>query len=285
MQAYTYKKRYIATKIMNKELVSVIMPTYNAGKYLADSINCILRQTHRQLELLITDDGSNDHDTLDILHRMEQADNRVKVTFLKENHGAGYARNEAIHRAKGRYIAFCDADDRWMEDKLEVQLSFMHNRQCAISCSSYVICNSLYKPVGINIPPRRITPNMMKRDNKIGCLTAIYDVEALGKKYEMPTLRKRQDWAMFIELTQAAGVAYAYTEKPLAYYCDRQGSVSSSKLSLIKYNIAIYSKILHFGILKSLVYFIFLFLPTYVLKLMKRKIDWIQYKRHRNVKL
>lgn len=270
---------------MNKELVSVIMPTYNAGKYLADSINCILRQTHRQLELLITDDGSNDPDTLDTLHRMEQADQRIKVSYLKENHGAGYARNEAIQRAKGRYIAFCDADDRWTEDKLEVQLRFMRDNQCAICCSSYVICNSQYEPTGINIPPRRINPDMMKRDNKIGCLTAIYDVEMLGKKYYMPTLRKRQDWAMFIELTQAAGAAYAYTGKPLAYYCDRQGSVSSSKLSLIKYNVAIYRNILHFSLLKSLGYFIFLFLPTYGLKLLKRKIDWIQYKRHRSVKL
>lgn len=270
---------------MNQELVSVIMPTYNAGKYLADSINCTLRQTYRELELLITDDGSDSPETLDILHRMEQVDTRVKVIYLKENHGAGYARNEAIHRAQGRYIAFCDADDRWAEDKLERQIGFMHDKQCALCCSSYVICNSHYEPTGINIPPRRITPAIMKRDNKIGCLTAIYDVAALGKKYYMPTLRKRQDWAMFIELTQAAGVAYAYTDKPLAYYCDRQGSVSSSKFSLIKYNMAIYRNILHYSLLKSLFYFIFLFLPTYGLKLMKRKIDWIQYKHHRNVKL
>ena len=270
---------------MNQELVSVIMPTYNAGKYLADSINCILRQTYRQLELLITDDGSDCPETLDILHRMEQVDTRVKVIYLKENHGAGYARNKAIHRALGRYIAFCDADDRWTEDKLVRQISFMQEQQCSLCCSSYMICNSLYEATGINIPPRRITPAIMKRDNKIGCLTAIYDVAALGKKYYMPTLRKRQDWAMFIKLTQAAGVAYAYTDKPLAYYCDRQGSVSSSKFSLIKYNMAIYRNILHYNLLKSLFYFIFLFLPTYGLKLMKRKIDWIQYKHHRNVKL
>lgn len=270
---------------MNQALVSVIMPTYNAGKYLADSIVSILRQTHGQLELLITDDGSDDPLTLDTLHRMEQGDERVKVTYLKENHGAGFARNEAIGRAKGRYIAFCDADDRWMEDKLEIQLRFMQESHCAISCASYLICDSCYQPVGINIPPRLITYDMMKRDNKIGCLTAIYDVEKLGKKYEMPTLRKRQDWAMFIEMTHEAGGARAYTQKPLAFYCNHQDSVSSSKLSLIEYNMAVYRNILHFSRLKSLLYFTFLFLPTYGLKILKRRIDWMQYKRQKSVNI
>ena len=265
---------------MNQELVSIIMPTYNAGKYLADSIGCILRQTHGQLELLVTDDGSDDQPTLDTLHRMENADKRVKVTYLKKNHGAGFARNEAIGRAKGRYIAFCDADDRWVEDKLEIQLRFMQEKHCAICCSSYIICNNHLRPVGINIPPRHITCGMMKRDNKIGCLTAIYDVQLLGKKYYLPTLRKRQDWAMFIEMTQAAGSACAYTDKPLAYYCNHSNSVSSSKLSLIVYNMAVYRKILHFSLLKSTGYFFFLFLPTYSMKILKRKWDWIQYKRH-----
>lgn len=100
-------------------LVSVIMPTYNAGKYLADSISSILDQTYLDLELLITDDGSTDLVTLDILHKIEERDSRVDVIYLDHNHGAGYARNKSIERARGRYIAFCDSDDRWTPDKLE----------------------------------------------------------------------------------------------------------------------------------------------------------------------
>ena len=85
-------------------LVSVIMPTYNAGKYLADSISSILDQTYLDLELLITDDGSTDPVTLDILHKIEERDSRVDVLYLDHNHGAGYARNKSIERARGRYI-------------------------------------------------------------------------------------------------------------------------------------------------------------------------------------
>ena len=70
---------------MNKEdLVSVIMPTYNAGKFLADSIKCILRQTYENLELIITDDASTDRDTIKILKEFAQADKRVKIELLSE---------------------------------------------------------------------------------------------------------------------------------------------------------------------------------------------------------
>lgn len=97
---------------MKEDLVSVIMPTYNAGKFLADSIQCILRQTYDNLELIITDDASTDEDTIKILKEFAQADKRVKIELLSENHGPGYARNACIKRAEGRYIAFCDCDDR-----------------------------------------------------------------------------------------------------------------------------------------------------------------------------
>ena len=90
----------------------------------------------------------------------------------------------------------------------------MSEKKCALCCATYLICNSNYETTGINIPPRRITYNMIKRDNKIGCLTAIYDTKALGKKYYMPTIRKRQDWAMFIQILQQYKVCYAYTTPP-----------------------------------------------------------------------
>lgn len=104
------------------------MPTYNAGKFLADSINSILQQSYKNLELLITDDASTDAETIRILNDFAQKDSRVNILFLKENAGPGHARNQSITRAKGRYIAFCDSDDRWTEDKLEKQIAFMKEK-------------------------------------------------------------------------------------------------------------------------------------------------------------
>ena len=158
---------------MRPELVSVIMPTFNASKYLAGSIESILSQTYTNLELLITDDCSTD-DTRNILKEFSERDKRVKVKYLKENSGPGVARNRSIERAKGRYIAFCDCDDRWMPDKLERQIAHMRKHDCALCSSSYLICDENDKITGVNISPSHVTLGMLKRDNKIGCLTAIY---------------------------------------------------------------------------------------------------------------
>ena len=155
------------------------MPTYNASKYLADSIESILNQTYTNLELLITDDCSSD-DTLNILKKFAERDSRVKVEYLKSNSGPGIARNKSIERAQGRYIAFCDCDDRWMPDKLERQIAHMTRKDCALCSSSYLICDENNKVTGINISPNHLTLSNMKRDNKIGCLTAIYDTKRLG---------------------------------------------------------------------------------------------------------
>jgi glycosyltransferase involved in cell wall biosynthesis len=257
---------------MQQDLVSVIMPTYNAGKFLSGSIDSILNQTYQHLELLITDDHSTDPDTLNVLKEYSSKDKRVKVEYLNDNHGPGYARDRSIDRAQGRYIAFCDSDDRWFPEKLEQQIRFMAQKDCALSYTSYITCDDNNHETGIVIAPPRVSFNMMKRDNKIGCLTAVYDVAKLGKKYFMPTLRKRQDWALFLTIIRKCRMAYGITE-PLAYYRQRPHSISSNKLSLIKYNVKVYQTILGYSKAKAYLYFFCLFLPTYQAKVIKRRHD------------
>ena len=265
---------------MIEGLVSVIMPTYNSGPFLARSIDSILNQTYRHLELLIADDCSSDDTTKDILRSYASKDSRVKVVFLTENCGPGAARNDAISRAQGQYIAFCDSDDRWAPDKLDTQLAAMRRGGYALCCSSYYICDGEDNVIGVNTVPRRISFGMMKRDNKVGCLTAVYDIKLLGKKYFMPTIRKRQDWALFLSIIKDCKKAYGIQE-PLAYYRLRGNSVSSNKFSLIKYNLMVYRQILGFNGVKSALYFTILFLPTYYIKICKRYFDSINYLRKR----
>jgi glycosyltransferase involved in cell wall biosynthesis len=265
---------------MSQELVSVIMPTFNTGKFLSESIESVLHQTYTNLELLVTDDGSTD-ETLKILESYAQKDSRVKVFNLKNHQGPGHARNNSIQEAQGRYIAFCDSDDRWMPEKLERQIQFMHQKECALCCSSYITCDDKNKETGMVCAPEKISFSMMKRDNKIGCLTAVYDTQLLGKKYYMPPLQKRQDWALFLDITKQCHMAYGITE-PLAYYRQRNNSVSSNKLALIPYNIKVYETILGYSPVKASLYFFFLFLPSYYMKVLKRNRDSKEYlkKRH-----
>lgn len=263
---------------MQQDLVSIIMPTYNASKFIAGSIDSVLGQTYRNIELVITDDASTDAETLAILKEYSHKDSRVKVYYLNENKGPGYARNHSIKEAKGRYIAFCDSDDRWMPYKLEKQIVFMKAKKCALCGSSYIVCDDDDKETGICIAPHCISFGMMKRDNKIGCLTVVYDTQLLGRKFYFPLLRKRQDWGLLLLILKQCKMAYAIKE-PLALYRNRQNSVSSNKLSLIKYNIAVYQKILGFSRLKAIAYFLFLFIPSYYSKKVKNRLAYCAYKK------
>lgn len=255
---------------MGQELVSVIMPTYNAGRFLSASIESILAQTYPHLELLITDDGSTEVSTLQVLKDYSQIDSRVKVEYLQGNNGPGVARNRSIERAQGHYIAFCDSDDRWMPNKLEKQISLMTEKKCAMCNTSYIICNEADQVVGINYAEPRTSFAMQKHDNKIGCSTLIYDVQLLGHKFYMPAQRKRQDWALTLSMLKECRLCFAVTE-PLVYYRHRSHSVSSDKLSLVKYNVRVYEDVLGFPRWKAYIYFFTRFLPTYLLKILKRR--------------
>ena len=100
-------------------LVSIIMPSYNSSKYIAKTIDSIINQSYTNWELLITDDCSTDN-TCEIIKEYTAYNQRIKLFTFLENKGAGVARNKSIKEAKGRYIAFCDSDDRWKPEKLEV---------------------------------------------------------------------------------------------------------------------------------------------------------------------
>lgn len=262
---------------MMEEKVSVIMPSYNTGKMICESIDSILSQTYKNIELLISDDHSSDAETIDILKDYAQKDERVRVFFLERNGGAGVARNNSIKEATGRYIAFCDSDDRWLPEKLERQIAFMREKDCCLSFTSYFTCEYDGEINGKVIVPPTLTLSQEKRDNKIGCLTAIYDTSKFGKFY-MPTIRKRQDWALFLTILKKCQKAYAIQE-PLAIYRKVPGSISSKKLNLIKYNAKVYKEVFGYSDLQAYTYLTLFFFPTYFTKKFQ---TWVNNRRTNN---
>ena len=244
-------------------LVSIITPSYNSASFIAETIESVLVQTYAHWELLITDDCSTDN-TCAIVERYAEKDNRIKLLRLSTNSGAGAARNNSIERAQGRYIAFCDSDDCWYPDKLEKQLAFMTDKDCALSYTSYMTCNEAGEHTGIVVCRRRETLFSMQCDDGMGCLTVIYDTHKVGKVL-MPLLRKRQDWGLWLQVLMQCRVAYGVKE-PLAIYRLRENSISRKKASLIKYNLAVYRKVLGWSSAKAHLFFWFVFAPTYTLK-------------------
>ena len=140
----------------------------------------------------------------------------------------------------------------------------MTSTDCALSYTSYMTCDEDSKITGIVVCRRKETSNSIKRDDKIGCLTVIYDVHKIGKIF-MPDIRKRQDWAFKIKVLSICKEALGMKE-PLAVYRLRKDSLSNKKSALIKYNISVYHSILGWSIVKSYLYFGFVFLPSYFLK-------------------
>lgn len=112
------------------------MPCFNSERFLADSIESVLKQTYENFELIIIDDASNDG-SMEIVESYHSKDKRIKILRNDENSGPAVSRNKGIEFAKGRYIAFLDSDDLWNTDKLKKQIAFMKEKGSAMSHTSY----------------------------------------------------------------------------------------------------------------------------------------------------
>ena len=121
---------------MMSDLVTVITPMYNSGKYIEETMNSVISQTYENWELFVIDDGSSDN-CVELVSDFKKNDDRIKLIINEENQGAAISRNIGIREANGRYIAFLDSDDLWVPTKLEEQINFMSKNQLALSYSSY----------------------------------------------------------------------------------------------------------------------------------------------------
>ena len=120
------------------ETVSIIEPVYNAEKYIVETMEHVTAQTYRDWELLLVVDGCGDASAQVIREYQEaRGDERLRLLVSQENIGAARARNKGLGEAVGRYIAYLDADDLWLPEKLEAQLAFMKEKQAAFVFTGY----------------------------------------------------------------------------------------------------------------------------------------------------
>lgn len=206
-------------------LVSVIMPAFRATATLAVAVASVQSQTLPDWELLIVDDGSGDG-TLEMAEGLAAQDPRIRVFRLEVNGGAARARNCAIKAARGRFIAFLDADDLWLPEKLDRQITFMRQTGAAL-CYSGFWREREGRRRQVFVPPS-VTHAELLGGNVIGCLTAIYDSAQLGKVL-MPDLRMRQDYALWLAILRRTPQALGLAE-PLAVHRRHRGSLSANAL-------------------------------------------------------
>ena len=186
--------------------VSIITPSYNSARFIASTINSVIAQTAMSLEIIIVDDCSSDN-SIEVIQSFIDRDTRIKFIKLEENSGAAVARNTAIEAASGRFIAFLDSDDLWDPEKLEKQIQFMLDKDIAFSYTAYEKIDESGVPFDIVNVPEKISYKQLLKTNVIGCLTAMYDVEKLGKVY-MPVNTKREDFATWLTILKKVDYAY-----------------------------------------------------------------------------
>ena len=218
---------------MSGELVSVIMPSYNTAGFIEESINSVLSQTYSNWELIIVDDCSKDN-TDEVVNKYLK-DERIHYIKNEINSGAAVSRNRALREAKGKWIAFLDSDDLWEEKKLEKQIAFMEKNDYHFSYTNYTEIDENSLPTGRSVTgPKRITKRGMYNYCWMGCLTVMYDADAIGL-IQIEDIKKNNDYAMWLKVCKKAD-CYLIDET-LGRYRKRSGSISNQGyLKLIKWH-------------------------------------------------
>jgi teichuronic acid biosynthesis glycosyltransferase TuaG len=232
-------------------LVSIITPTYNAQNFISDTIDSVIKQTYTNWEYILVDDCSTD-ETVDFIKNKYSDEPRIKVIKSNVNGGAGVARNLGLAQAKGRLIAFLDADDLWKTEKLTLQTKFMKENNSAIVHSSYSFINES----GDGIPGRvnvseRVNLHSYMRNTEIGMSTSLINKDIVGD-FRLNKMRTRQDTRLWLTLLSSGHEAHGLNEDLVAYRV-RKGQISGNKVVIAWRTLKLYLSITNISLRDRLI--------------------------------
>ena len=235
----------------NDKLVSIIIPVYNASRFLEETINSIQEQTYSNWEAIFIDDCSSDN-SYNLIKKHQKEDKRIKLIKNKTNSGAAVSRNNGIDHAEGDYLCFLDADDKWHPEKLEKQINFMQELNCEFSFTGYQFANEKCTPNGkIVLVPNKINYKQALKNTTIWTSTVMFDMNKLSKEdIRMPNIKRGQDTATWWKVLKKIKYAYGLNEV-LSYYRRTNNSLSANKLTALKRTWNLYRNVEHLNILSS----------------------------------
>ena len=243
-------------------LVSVIMPYYKKEFYVDESVQSILNQSYKNFELILVND---DIENKNFINKMSNLDQRIRLVHNDKNLGAGLSRNKAIVLSKGEYVAFCDCDDLWKKDKLELQLNFMEKFNLSFSFTSYDIINENNKFIKTRQAPKFVDFKKLRNSCDIGLSTIITKRKIFeGNKYQFSNLKTKEDYVLWLKFAQG-GIEMKGLDQNLTSWRKTKNSLSSSISQKLIDGYRVYRIHLRYGRLKSLFYLIILSI-NFVLK-------------------
>ena len=245
------------------DLVSIIIPYYKKRKFINESIKSVLRQTYKNIELIIIYDD-NSKDDLSYLLKNFGRNKKIKIINNKRNLGAGPSRNKGIHIAKGEYIAFLDADDVWHKSKILRQIEFMKKFDFKISHTSYEIIDESKKVLSCRKARNFFTYKELLKSCDIGLSTVMIKKNIVNDKLNFSNLKTKEDFVLWLKILRS-GVVIGALEENLSYWRKTKNSLSSSTLQKLKDGYSVYRKHMNYNIIKSL-YLLFCLSLNYLFK-------------------
>ena len=237
--------------------ISIVVPVYNAEKYIEQTVDMVMKQTFTDWELILVEDCSKDN-SAEVLRSLESElqDARIRVIYKEKNEGAAKARNTGIDAATGKYLAFLDADDIWMENKLSDELAFMQKKQAAFVFTAYEFGDENAVGTGKIVKvPEILTYKKALSRTIIFTSTTMFDVSVLGKDLvKMPAVPS-EDTATWWRILRSGYVAYGYPEVTTIYRRPPQ-SLSSNKGTAIYRIWYLYREVEKLPVIASMFYFV-----------------------------
>jgi len=229
-----------------KPLVSVIIPTYNYEQYLARTIKSVLKQTYKNIEIIICDDGSTDN-TREIIKKFKH--HKKIRCYYQSNQGPASARNLGIKKAKGEFIAFLDSDDYWLPKKIEKQLKiFTKNKQIGLVYCFHYWVNEKGKITGKKKKSYRgdIWQDLLQGNLVVGSSSATVVKKECFDKIGLfdESLKSCEDWDMWLRIARVYQIDLI--PELLVKITQHQGQLGNKKLKLAKYRLKVMKKNLRF---------------------------------------
>lgn len=225
-------------------IVSIIIPLYNAEKYIEETLKSVDAQDYSDKEVIIVDDCSNDS-SAEIVKKFQNSMPYLRYYKLEKNSGVAIARNKAIKLAKGRFIAFVDSDDIWKPGKLSKQLElFRRHPGCPFTYTAIDYIDENSQPLkGKRTLKERVSFNYILRNTVIATSTVIIDRDVVPDVV-MPNRRSAEDYSLWLSILKKHGDAYGLNEALTSYRISTT-SISSNRIGEVKYFYDVQVKDIH----------------------------------------